>query len=93
MDVDLGLSLAQRSLERLKKTKDFLISIGFEVRDSETRLEYVPEVGKPIVIDLLCGGEPPEQHATLVVPRIADHVELAFSKTISSTMIRMVQSP
>ncbi|MCA9263758.1 MAG: hypothetical protein KDA60_07900, partial [Planctomycetales bacterium] len=79
MDVDLGLVLAHQTLDKLERTKARLKEIGFAAHLSETaRMRREDADGNVVVVDLLCGGETPTDEPSLVVPRIADHVELAF---------------
>ena len=79
MDVDLGLVLAHQSLDKLEKTKARLSEIGFATHPSEqARMRHKDAEGNVVVVDLLCGGESPTNEPSLVLPRIADHVELAF---------------
>ena len=46
-------------------------------------MRHEDDEGNIVVVDLLCGGESPADQPSLVVPRIADHVELAFMDSMS----------
>ena len=84
MDVDLGLILAHQTLDRLENTKASLSEIGFTAHPTESaRMRHKDSEGNIVVVDLLCGGEAPTDQPSVVVPRIADHVEMAFLDSLS----------
>ncbi|MFC1758477.1 hypothetical protein ACFL2H_06880 [Planctomycetota bacterium] len=86
MDVDLGLVLAHQTIDTLEATKARLVEIGFkpDAKTPEgTCMRFKDTKGHEVIVDLLCGGEIPKDQPSLVVPRIAGHVELAFSDSVT----------
>jgi hypothetical protein len=89
MDVDLGLILGHRTVDRLEQTRQLLLDLGFtaDAKRPPMRFRYIMEGESPIIVDLICATEP-DSHQILansmreVAPGIARQIALAFEDRI-----------